>query len=283
MEEINKSLRLSSETKRTLEDETLNNIQTVTNLVVSLRNSIKMLNTTKELLEPQNSISLSEREKTDEIYYLNRLSEYALLIGLIWLDITTAYRVYINAKENYETIYSIKQLIITINEGFKRIYHYIIEKNGSQQLKNRNQSFWVRDIGNLVDKELPFLVSEYNKITEDLDSYIDEDMKKIKEQRDFCVHYDEKDASKVYDILVSLDMESMTIKAIPFMNILSKMFLFSITLLNEYKDLINKRKDITFNSHYEKLEQLKLNYANNPQVTRMLNDIKKQIKEFQAK
>jgi len=280
MNETNKNQFISAETKKVLEEETLSNIQTFTNLVDGLRNSIRMLDNADELLEkPANH---NKHEQASEIYHLKRLSEYSLLLGLIWLDITTAYRIYINAKENYEVIYSIKQLIVTINESYKKIYHYIIDKNENQKLSKRNESFWVRDIGELLNKELPYLLSEYKKITEDLELYIDENLERMKVQRDLAVHYDNS-PSKVYDMLASINIESVTIKTIPFMNILLRMFLFSKNILIEYSAVISKRKDDTFSFHYEKIEKLKLQFANNLQVTEMLNDLQKKLTKFQSK
>ena len=57
MQGINKSLSISNETKKKLEEETLSNIQIFESVIDSLRNSIKLSKKVQELLEKQNAFS----------------------------------------------------------------------------------------------------------------------------------------------------------------------------------------------------------------------------------
>ncbi len=269
-------MKISDTTKKRLEEETLANTNSYVNLIDSVRSSVLMLDRVEDYMSNAN-LSIP-----DSNYHLRRIGEYTMLLGLIWLDITTAFRVYLNAKENYETIYSTKQLLIIINEGFKKIYGYIsIDQNGNYKTKERNKSFWVNDIGKLVKSELTHLTSKYDEITVLLDSYDDEELKNMKTPRDLFVHYD-NDPTKVYDELIKLDIEKMTIKIIPFMGILSKMVFFSQNVLKAYAQQIEDKKNDFFNFHHQKLEQLKMEQSGNQLAIDLLNQVQADLIKFKG-
>jgi len=267
-------MKITEETRKALEENTLSNFDVYTKLVDSVRSSVAMLDRTEEyMLKNNHSIP-------DSNYYLRRISEYTILLGLVWLDITAGFRIYLNAKENYETIYSTKQLLITINEGFKQIYNYVsIDSNGNLKTKPRNHSFWVKDIGTIVNDKLAHLVDEYLEITTELDLYDDDELKNMRGPRNLFVHYD-IEASKVYDELINLDIEKMAIKMMPFMKILSRMVLFGRKVLEEYNSYIKKNSDDFYDTEHQKIESLKVEHGNSPQLLELFNQIQADLMKF---
>ena len=75
-------------------------------------------------------------------------------------------------------------------------------------------------------------------------------------------------------MLIELNIENITIKTIPFMNILSETLLFCKSIVSEYNILITQRSNDSFNEQLQQLEILKIRYANKPGAIEMLNDFK---------
>lgn len=267
-------MKITEETRRALEEGTLSNFDVYTKLVDEVRRSINMLDRAEEYMT-NNGHSIPAPN-----HHLRRISEYTMLLGLVWLDITAGFRVYLNAKENYEAIYSTKQLLITINEGFKQIYNYVsTDSNGNLKTKPRNNSFWVKDIGVLVNDKLMHLSQEYQGITAELDLYDDDELQSMRVPRNLFVHYD-SDPSKVYDELIHLDMEKMANKMLPFMRILSKMILFGRKVLEDYNIYIEKSNDDFYDREHDKLEGLKSLHADSPQLVSLFNQIQADLMKF---
>lgn len=278
MAEIDKNLILSESTKAKLDSITSSSIETYTEIVDSMYDWTKKIDNISLYLE-----SNVKNVNPNEFDPLRRLCEYSILIGLIWLDIATAFRIYINSKHKYEVIYSVKQLVIIINEGYKKIYDFVnLDNNGNEKLQNRNNSFWVKDIGMLVHKELPNLLFEYDAITKKLDSYFELNFENINYQRNLAVHYD-KNPSKVYAMLIGLNIEDISIKTIPFMNILSDTLLFCKSIILEYNLLITKRSNDSHNVVLQQFESLKLRFSDNPETIEMLNDYQQKYIELNKK
>ena len=149
-------------------------------------------------------------------------------------------------------------MLITINERFKQMYKYLsIDQNGNLKTKPRNNSFWVRDIGVLINDKLTHLCQEYDDINTALDLNDDDELKSMRGPRNLFVHYD-SEPSKVYDELINLDIEKLTQKMMPFMFILSKMILFVRKVLEEYNSHIEKNKEDLFEREHAKIEELNL-------------------------
>lgn len=260
-------LKLSPETKAELENVTLSGMNTYAGLADTVRSSINMIDRVEQYTKEQGH-KLPEESK-----HLRRLSECSLLISLIWLDITAAFRIYLNAKEKYEVIYAVKQLTITINEGFKQIYNYVsVDDNGNLKTRERNHSFWVSDIGTIVNNELPHLLTDYDKITASLDAYDDHELKNMKGPRNLFVHFD-KTSSLVYDELLKQDIEKITKKTLPFMNILEEMINFSKVLLADYNILISRRKNDMLNNQHQQFESLRSKVSHQPEALELLDQI----------
>lgn len=273
---------MSEETRIILNKSSLSHIQTTARVVDQTRSWIETIDIIVDDLISKGL--LVDKNNNSDIYNLKRLCEYSLLVGLISLDITTEFRIYLNAKEKYEVLYSCKQLIVTINEGYKKIFNYVTidKKSGNFKMENRNTSFWIKDIGILVATQTNTLSKEYEEITNELEVYIENNFVNIKNQRDLAVHYD-NNPSKVYDMLIVLDIETISRQILPFMDILKNMIIFNTKLFEEYSILIAKKKNDQFDSHNQILEDLKITLENNPDAIKKLNDIQDKLKEMKMK
>ena len=125
----------------------------------------------------------------------------------------------------------------------------------------------------MVSNEIPNLLYEYEQITNKLNSYFEQNFDNIKFQRDLAVHYDDN-PSKVYAMLIGLNIENIAIKTIPFMNILSETLLFCKSVVSEYNILTTQRSNDSFNEQLQQLENLKIRYANKPGAIEMLDEFK---------
>ncbi len=165
---------------------------------------------------------------------IESLVKFRLLIGLLMLDLASCVRMYLNAKFQYEGLFAAKQVIIIINEGYKAIYGYL-QKNDHDQVKTaqRNKSFWIREIGKIIEYDLPELKNEYATLTKALDDYSIVDFKTLKRQRSLFVHYD-KGAIELYKGLSELDIDTTFHKLILFLGIVKGMFAFTDTIIKSY-------------------------------------------------
>ncbi|GAB7087287.1 hypothetical protein [Marinifilum fragile] len=271
---MNKAL-MSPETKLRLLTSTEEKLNDITSDIDNIRKLIKKAEAIDTFLKKEN-INASFNNLLD-------LLEFRLFIGILTLDLTSAVRIYLNAKFQYEGVFSARQIVVIINEGYKKIYNFVtLSDNGVAKLKNRNNSFWVKEIGGIIDNDLPHLNVHYNDISQKLDEYFNVNFSSLKELRDLSIHYGEtaKDKSpvKVYDMIVKMDIEETFLKMIPFMEILNEMFLFTHILVTEYQkktdnqqekqknmltgmieQLLNLRNDKNasiINGHIEKLQQI---------------------------
>jgi hypothetical protein len=278
MAEIAKNLVLSESTKLKLDSITTSSIQTYAEIVDYSYAWVKRIDNISKIIE-----SNTGKDTPKELDPLRRLCEYSILVGLIWLDITTAFRIYINAKQKYEVTYCAKQLVITINEGYKKIYNFVkLDKNGKENLQNRKNSFWVKDIGELIYKRLPNFLLEYKTLTNKLDLYFEQNFESIKVQRNLAVHYDEN-PSKVYAMLIGLNIEDIAIKTIPFMNILSETLVFYKSILIEYNRITTQKSNDLFTEQLQNFENLKTKCNNNPEAIKLLNDCQENWIEINKK
>ena len=51
-----------------------------------------------------------------------KIANYRLFLNLLISDISSAILFYLNSKSKYEQIYSVRLIIVCINEGYKKIY-----------------------------------------------------------------------------------------------------------------------------------------------------------------
>jgi len=238
-----------------------------------LTSEIERLNETFKKLERTVKFC-SENELNLSLDGIKNLLEYRLFIGILTLDLCTATLIYLKANFQYEGLYSARQIVIIISEGYKKIYNFVSEnKEGDLVTKHRNNSFWIKEIGHIIKFDLPNYQTRYKLITEQLDKYLDVNFETLKITRDLSIHYD-KEPIKVYNMLSGLNIEETFIKMIPFLNILNEMFSFTDELNQGYliksenEKIQNKKKIDDIANSLEKFKD-----KNNPDI----------IKEFQEK
>jgi len=217
---------ISEESKLHLRESTEQKIEEVTKEVDSLYSLLRKMEIVRSLA----------KEKGAELNLegIENLIKFRLLIGLLMLDLASCIRMYSNAKFQYEGLFAAKQVIIIINEGYKTIYGYL-QKNDHNQVKTaqRNKSFWIREIGKIIEYDLPELKNEYATLTKALDDYSIVDFDNLKKQRSLFVHYD-KGTIELYQELSELDIDTTFRKLIPFLEIMKGMFAFTDTIIKLY-------------------------------------------------
>lgn len=188
----------------------------------------------KHLLLVKNTESLITPNK--ELVEFSKILEFKMLIGFISLDLVSNTRAYLKAEYQYEGLFSMRQFIVIINEGYKNIYNFkTVNSKGIEILKNRNKSFWVKDIGEIIkSKSDNELKKKYFFLTTELDTYFNDNFQGIKDQRNLSVHYD-NNLIKVYDMITNLNAEAIFKKYIPFYKILREMFIFLHELVMSYQ------------------------------------------------
>lgn len=293
---LNKKL-ISDETKEKLKYLSEFNMDYITQEVDRMRKILHTLERSEvELskLQPNSPLSINVEQGKKLLFTsfenLKALANYRLFIGILYLDLTTSVRFYLNAKYHYEGVFATRQIIVIINEGYKQIYNFSKTKVGTEKTGLRNNSFWVKGIGKIIKSDLHHLKSKYDELTNILTKYEDVVNKTYKE-RSLSVHY-HKDPLKVYevyDMMVELDIDSIFQKLIPFLSILNKMFDFTNDVNNSYYLESNAIKEKTNKSYVdmiENLENLKANAQNDSSTATnylgMITDLQDRIKTFLA-
>lgn len=265
---------MTIETEAKLIENTEKSIVYVSKAIDQVRVFIQKKALAMEFLESHNINSENETFETME-----KMLEYRMLIGIIFLDLASATRAHLNSKYTYEKLYSMRQIIVIIDEGYKQIYNFVRKnENGDFITKDRNKSFWYKDIRNVVANSLPELTNEYNRLTLKLEKYFDDNFSFVKEQRDLSVHYD-KIASKVYDMIVGLNVEQIFMKMSPFLGILTEMFRFTEKMAmlasikeRREKDKTNTQIEVMFYNLIAKVESVKTD-ENEKKVNELLDRI----------
>lgn len=269
-----KQFPMTKETEAKLIDNTEKSIEYVSKAIDEVRGFLRKKAKAMEFLESHNINTENETFETMET-----MLEYRMLIGIIFLDLVSATRAYLNSKFTYEKLFSIRQIIVIINEGYKQIYNFVREnENGDLITRDRNKSIWHKDIRNIVTN-VPELTHEYDNLTQKLEKYFNDNFSSIKEQRDLSVHYD-KVASKVYDMSVGLNVEQTFLKMSPFLGILTEMFEFTekITLTasikeKQKKQVANTQIEVMFDNLLAKIKSAKT-VENEKEINKLLDTIK---------
>lgn len=114
--------------KQPISEETRINLRsTVENRIDEISKEVDELRNIYEKLERTESFAIENKLFID-LKSLKSLLEFRLFIGLLNLDLCTAVRIYLNAKFQYEGVSSARQIIVIINEGYKKIYNFLLEK-----------------------------------------------------------------------------------------------------------------------------------------------------------
>lgn len=242
---------MTEETRKHLTENVDLNIDANTKLVDTLNGQIK-------LIEKVNKF-FSKEDISIDWTNLTHLIEYELFLGILILDLSTATKIYLNARFKYEGLFAARQVLIIINEGYKKIYNFVWEnENGEIIVKHRNNSFWKKEVSQIIT-DFPLEKEEYDNLTQQLEKYSEINFEEIKRQRDLSIHYD-KNSHKVYRMLQEIDIDETFQKLIPFLDILNRMIKFTNKLMIGYNENIkNKNKEQNNNLYgfIEKLESLK--------------------------
>ncbi len=150
------------------------------------------------------------------------LLKFRLFISFLIVDLASAMRIYLNAKLQYEAIFSARQIIVIVYEGYKKIYNFLNPRENEDLLKYRNNSFWVKDVGSIIKNNFPKMQNEYTELTTRLEKYFESNFALLKMRRNLSIHYD-SDSIKVYEMFVNLDIEETYKKLIPFLDIIDNM------------------------------------------------------------
>jgi uncharacterized protein YeeX (DUF496 family) len=245
----------------------------------SIDNLRQLIEKTKLMTSYMTAIELHVEDKIFD--NAEKLLEYRLLIGLVYLDLACTIRAYLKSKYAYEELFSTKQILVIINEGYKQIYGFVkVNEKGDSITKYRNKSYWYEDIQVIINESLPELRDEYDSLTKKLDDYFITNFDSIKEKRDLSVHYDRK-ASKVYDMINSLEVEGTFKKLLPFLQILIEMFHFtgkmasnSNTKEKDKTDEMNRQLESTIDNLIEKVSSSR-NENNELLIDQLLDTIVK--------
>ncbi|MGC3977785.1 MAG: hypothetical protein QM751_05830 [Paludibacteraceae bacterium] len=187
------------------------------------------------------------------------MAEYELFLGILILDLSTAIKIYLNARSQYEGLFAARQVLIIINEGYKKIYNFVWEnENGEIIAKHRNNSFWLKEVCQIIT-DFPSEKEEYDNLTQQLEKYSEINFEEIKRKRDLSIHYD-KNSHKVYRMLQEIDIDETFQTLTPFLDILNRMVVFTNKLMIGYNEKIKNKRIEQDNNLYgfiEKFESLK--------------------------
>lgn len=175
--------------------------------------------------------------------YLPSLIEtlkYRLFLGFLISDICCSLNVYNNAKTLYEEKFAIRNLIVIVNEGFKKIYNFTkVNSEGDLILKHRNNSFWIKNIKPIIYSDIIKLKEIYDEITQKLDDFLNFNFEVIKTNRDLSIHYD-KNPCLMHKMMLSLDLECEKDLVLSFMDIISQMYVITEKLCAEFLQKVDK-------------------------------------------
>lgn len=214
-------------------------------------------------------------EKDETWVNFENLLRYRLFINILNLDLSVAVRLYLKSTYQYEGVYAARQIIVIINEGYKKIYNFIQSNSENEFAKNRNNSFWIKNIGRIIKEDLPVLKTEYERITKELDNCLSINFSILKTQRDLSVHYDEQ-PEKVYDMLVDLNIDEILNKLIPFLKIIQDMKIFTNQMVFKYNktyDSARENHENIIDATINKLRKFE-NDNNRLQISELIENVK---------
>ena len=220
-----KDIPITPETKLRLLNETESLIAVTTESTDGIYELIKLARHFQSVMKPE-QIPFSIND-------VITLLKFRLFISFLIIDLASAMRIYLNAKLQYEALFSARQIIVIVYEGYKKIYNFLNPKKNDDILKYRNSSFWIRDVGSIVKNNFPKMQYEYDALTNRLEKYFESNFTLLKMRRNLSVHYD-TDSIKVYDMFTNLNIEDTYKKLIPFLNILDKMSVLTTGIATLY-------------------------------------------------
>ena len=173
-------------------------------------------------------------EKSKKLRNEKKLTEYIMFLDILMLDMSVIMNLFLNGKSDYEKLFALKQGNVIINEGYKTIFSFVkLEDDGTLNYSERNKSFWYKDI-RLTVKDSPKLNLKFKKITNELEDYYTTSFDSVNKIRNLTVHYD-KNPIKFYQMITSLETETIFVKLKDFAKIIDEMNSFVFSILEEKK------------------------------------------------
>lgn len=154
------------------------------------------------------------------------LLEYSIFLCISWLDISYDMKTHLSTNSNYERIFTLRNLTIHLNEGYKRNYHFVESK--------RKESLWINIISEMCKQdEFSDFQIKVNNLTNSLLKYEKEFQKdSIKKDRDIFVHY-QGSPINVYESFNNIDILFLVENATNYLNV-------STEIINLITDLTNR-------------------------------------------
>lgn len=244
---------ITEETKEILKVATEGTLNNFYPHLSSQHNHINVVNNALAFMKSK--FDLDEESKSYlQLNSLKKTLEFNMLIMIFHLDLSVIVNIFLNGKSEYEKLFALKQGVVIINEGYKKIFNFVtINKDGSYNYTQRHNSFWNKEI-RLIVNQYPALSTEFNQITEQLDDFYHSSFDQIKGIRDLTVHYD-REPDKFYQMLTSLDTESIFNKMTGFVRIISKLYKFTQLVLDKISVDVEHEKDIQGESYLTTLRQ----------------------------
>jgi len=142
------------------------------------------------------------RKKTGQVS--NEFNQFYLFILLLICDAHVLIKLYCKADQRWEEIFLVKQMYIFINESTKKIIGF--EKE-TENLKNK--IYWNEKLRMFVGEQYPSLLPEFEKISNILIAYRDNDSQDdIWDLRKLAVHYDkELDTENYFKTLNEMNVD----------------------------------------------------------------------------
>ena len=153
---------------------------------------IKILNESSPFYEKQfysaykliSLIDIVKFKSLEDKDYLKKIVEFGLFLSVNMLDISIPFKTFLkNNSTYYERFYSIKNMIISLNEGYKKLFHFKEDK--------RKNSMWKVTIGKVIEKYYNEEMNIYNELTKHIENY--ENLHQnfiLKRQRSIFLHYE---------------------------------------------------------------------------------------------
>ncbi|MDR2584842.1 MAG: hypothetical protein LBC84_01265 [Prevotellaceae bacterium] len=136
------------------------------------------------------------------------------------MDIACSFKCYLKADIDYERKYALKQLLVLILEGYKKIHGF---------KEKRKESFWIGII-QPITMNVAYPQAEFDQLTKklfDLEKKLPD-----RDYRDLAVHYD-KNPSIVHDMLIAINMGDTFESMIDFVKLTNEIVNFLFLLVKQ--------------------------------------------------
>jgi|GEM_PF-5567651 len=157
---------------------------------------------------------------------VKKIFEFTVFLCISWLDISAATSVYLKSHEKYERLFSIRNLTIYLNEGYKRMHHFTESK--------RKESLWIQNISAIIENEkFHKFKSRFDEINQHLINYeVQFQNEKLKYERNIFVHY-QGSPIKVYETFNEIDILTLLNNTTKYLNISTEIINFTTEIINE--------------------------------------------------